>query len=394
MRTSIISSVAVFTLCIGVGRAECQLFGGAETRNAAGDGLDLAAQVYGAYDDDVLAGATAGAPLGQQTAFLPQSGFYSGLAIGLAYGHSGDISTFRSWANSGVGYSPSHSDLTTIYHQAGLGFSTRLGRGIGLNAGSFADYSPRYSLLLIPVVSPMAPAVGSPLSEVPAVPALDIEYTSIEREAYQYGGSIGLSIPVSSRIFMGVDYGQTQTTSQDELFDMRVRSAAANIGYRITKNASLTAGYYRYDARHAGADSRPTVTENVRVGVDYSKPLSITRRTTLQFSTGSAIAEDLDGQRSLQATGSAIVVHQMGRTWSARAANTAGMLAYPPTLTTTRGRKRRNSSIAARRARHILDGKPAFARVSRRWNPTTSKKVCGNGVSGSSRVSIPRWAPM
>ena len=81
-----------------------------------------------------------------------------------------------------------------------------------------------------------------------------------------------------------------------------------------------------------------TRTHNLNIGVDYRKPLSRSRRTFLRFRTGSVIAEELEtgaviGEqvetgagigdpvegRRFEATGSASLVHQIGRTWSAQA---------------------------------------------------------------------------
>ena len=44
-------------------------------------------------------------------------------------------------------------------------------------------------------------------------------------------------------------------------------------------------------------------------------------------------------------------------------------------------------------AANIFGTNARLRRSSRRWNPTTSRNVCGYGVSGSSRVSIPRCDP-
>lgn len=78
---------------------------------------------------------------------------------------------------------------------------------------------------------------------------------------------------------------------------------------------------------------------------------------------------------------------------SFRAARTAGMLAYPPTVTTTLGSRRRKRATASLRARHIFGAKARLRRLNDRWKPTTSKNVCGYRVSGSSLVSIPRIHP-
>ena len=328
VRTSIISSVAIFALCLSVSRAECQgsttppstpVYGGANTRNAPSDGLGLSAYVYEGFDDDVLATQGSGGVPSQPSVSSGQSGFYTGLGVALLYAHPGERADFSSWASSGVAYYPDVKDLTTMYHQAALSFSAPLGSRVTVHGTPFADYSPYYTLRLIPiqVTTQRDPALS--LSQGMAEPTPDVNYTALQQDTFRYGANVGLNISVTGRSSLGVTYGHVRTDSKVELFDANVRSAGASFGYKVSRNASLNAGYFRHESRYARLNSPPTVTENVNIGVSYLKPLSITRRTYLDFGTGTGIAEDLDGNRSLHATGFASLVHQIGRTWTARA---------------------------------------------------------------------------
>jgi hypothetical protein len=327
VRTSIISSVAVLGFCFGASRAECQstsaptrpVYGGAQTRNQPADGLGLSVQAYEAYDDDVLAGTTGTGTPTPRSSLTAQSGFYSGLAAGLLYGHSGTNSSFRSWANTAVAYYPDQSNVTAIYHQLGLAFAAPLGDRVRIDANSFADYSPRYSLRLIPVLQAVESQGGLSLQDETPAPTPDFDYTVVQRDSYRYGGNVGVNVSITGRSSLGLAYGHAQTSSSDGLFDMQVRSARASFGYKMTRNASLTAGYSRYEGLYDRSNARNSVAETVNIGVNYHKPLSVTRRTFLQFATGTAVAENLDGDRSLRATGSAVLSHQIGRSWSARA---------------------------------------------------------------------------
>jgi hypothetical protein len=69
----------------------------------------------------------------------------------------------------------------------------------------------------------------------------------------------------------------------------------------------------------------------VNAGVIYGRPLSLSRRTSVSFNTGSAIAvndrlDTPDADRRVRAhiTGSAQIVHELGRTWTASATYTRG----------------------------------------------------------------------
>jgi hypothetical protein len=281
--------------------------------------LGLSAQVYEAYDDDVLASSTgSGSNRPPASAAAGQSGFYSAFGVGLLYSHRGDSSSFRSWANSGAAYYPDQSELSAIYHQLGLSLSAPLGSRVNLYVSSFADYRPRYSLQPIPLLEVPEPDPALAVSAGTAAPAPDIDYTIVPHESYRYGGNAGLHFSLTGRLNLGVDYGRVQTTSSDGLTDMQVQGGGAALRYKLTRNASLKAGYSRREATFEGLVRLPSVTEHINVGIDYHKALSITRTTQLRFGSGSAIAQDNRGRRRLEAIGSASLVHQFKRTWAAQ----------------------------------------------------------------------------
>jgi hypothetical protein len=58
--------------------------------------------------------------------------------------------------------------------------------------------------------------------------------------------------------------------------------------------------------------------------LDFNKALAVSRRTTLSFTTGSS-ASTYRGQVRYRATGSARVLHEIGRTWNASLAYRRGM---------------------------------------------------------------------
>jgi hypothetical protein len=327
LRTSIIAFATAVGLCFSAGRAECQstspsstaVYGGAQARNAPSDGLGLSVQAYGAYDDNVLAGTSGSGTPTFPAVSSAQSGFYSGLATGLLYGHSGERASFRSWANSAVVYYPDQSDLTAIYHQLGLGLSAPLGDRVNISGTAFGDYSPRYTLRLFPVLAAVETETELAISDQIAAPAPDLDYTIVQRDSYRYGGSGSVNVSLTTRSSLGVGYGYAQSSSTDGFFDMQVRNARASFGYKISRNASLTAGYSRQEAMYERPNARTSLAESVNIGVNFNKPLSITRRTYVQFATGTAITENLQGERSLRATGSALLSHQIGRSWSVHA---------------------------------------------------------------------------
>ena len=79
------------------------------------------------------------------------------------------------------------------------------------------------------------------------------------------------------------------------------------------------------DSTYEGSSAPSTRIQKLNIGIDYRKPLSRSRRSYLRFTTGSTVSQQVAGisdpaeGRHIRAIGSALLVHQMGRTWNARA---------------------------------------------------------------------------
>ena len=308
------------SLCF-VGRAECQsrtnpqtwpaLFGGAEARGVREGGLALSVLLFGGYDDAVLADQAS------DTSNRPSAdGFSTGLGVRLLYARPGNRGAFRAWANSGMRYYPGFGDLTSTYHSIGLSLSASLNRRLSIYANPRADYSPRYSLRLLPPPLPVDPEPGSAVSDATEASAPDIDYSVIRHEIFRYGGSVGADISVSDRSSVALDYGYSKRDSDVALTDLEVQNAGLSFSYRFTRNASLGLGYsFQEGTSRSGGLTITTQAQSIDMGVNYMKPLTRTRRTYLRFHTGSIVIDSVGGRR-LNAIGSASLVHQMGRTWT------------------------------------------------------------------------------
>ena len=139
VRTIAISSVAILGLSLGGAQhAESQtrsrqigpaVFGGTGTRADRPGGLDLSAQLFISYDDDVLADQGAGGLDRPRSASSGDGrGTLSGLSVGLQYAHVGREYGLAQETNNSLNYYPDLDDLTTTYHQVGATFVQRFGR--------------------------------------------------------------------------------------------------------------------------------------------------------------------------------------------------------------------------------------------------------------------------
>src|SRR5205823_573717 len=98
--------------------------------------------------------------------------------------------------------------------------------------------------------------------------------------------------------------------------------AADRVGVHVRRQWSphLTArlGYGLLLARYSGSDAAsiaPAQMHDIDAGVDYHRDVTIRRRTTLTFSTGtSVVSTPLDGAHPV-ATGSATLSRDIGRSW-------------------------------------------------------------------------------
>jgi opacity protein-like surface antigen len=106
----------------------------------------------------------------------------------------------------------------------------------------------------------------------------------------------------------------------------RRHSVRGRLTRDIGRGLGVYAGYGYSHARFEGADDEFTH-HNIDVGVDFTRSLSLSlsRRTLLSFSTGTAAYRNLAGAFRFRATGSARLSHEMGRTWNASLAYNRGL---------------------------------------------------------------------
>jgi hypothetical protein len=97
---------------------------------------------------------------------------------------------------------------------------------------------------------------------------------------------------------------------------MTSQSAGARLTRRLTRYASLRTGYTYRVATSGSTDVRPRV-DDLDVGIDFSRPVSVSRRTTVSFGTGSSMTPQDQGM-AVNLTGNAALTRLMGRTWNTR----------------------------------------------------------------------------
>jgi hypothetical protein len=299
------------------------IFGAAEGRGLAArtERVDLVIQVFGGYDDDVLAEGSGGAP-NQRRLSSSAAGLATGVGAAITYSRPGLLvnrpgakGDFKAIADSSIRYYPGLDNLTGQYHRFGLQLSAPVNRRLTLYASPRADYSPRYAFELLSGPLPADPESAPSTFTSEHAPAPAVDYSVVANNSFRYGAVGGAELRLGTQSSLTVDGGYTKRRSDIAAFDMEVRNAGVSFEHRFTRSAGLELGYSYIDGNNASALA--TRAHNIDIGIDYRRPLSQTRRTFVSFNTGSTVAESEIGGRRMQAIGSASLVHYIKRTWTA-----------------------------------------------------------------------------
>lgn len=287
------------------------LFGGNEADPNRRHSLDLQATLSGGYDGNAAADAHGGVG---DPRFQRSSGFYGGaLALGYTY-HAGEA-TVSATASGTLRRYTKLDELVTEAYGAGVGVTAPLSRRTSVTAHQSISWSPYFQLgLLPPVFSPELGAVVGP----------NLDLVVSRWQAWSSYSTATLSHRFTQRSTLNLHYNRTSTDFEDtELPSVRQQFAGIAYGYGLTRNATLRLGYgYRRGDYGASQLARTPEGHTIDAGVDYSRALSFSRRTTLSFATGSTVLRTQDqsapdARTDLFATGHVTLGHQMGRTWTA-----------------------------------------------------------------------------
>jgi hypothetical protein len=179
-------------------------------------------------------------------------------------------------------------------------------------------YAPQYRLGLF--ASPEALT-----GEADPFATVATDFDLFRLQAYRTNGQFTLSQGIGRRASLEAYYSTFRVNYVHEDFDYSTWVGGIRFSDRLTQHLGyhLGYGYSTADYANTGLGSRRGI-HNIDAGVDYSRALSVSRRTTFSFSTGSAI---LTGQTQFASpdnqslyyrfTGEASLRHEIGRTWTA-----------------------------------------------------------------------------
>jgi len=90
--------------------------------------------------------------------------------------------------------------------------------------------------------------------------------------------------------------------------------AGFRYNHSVSRSSTLVTGYTYRRAEPEGSDS--LTFHDIDIGIDYHRSLGRTRRTSVSFSTGTALVQDDTGS-DYRILGQARLDHLIGRSWSA-----------------------------------------------------------------------------
>ena len=298
--------------------------------------LTLSASLFAAYDDNVTEALT---NRRVSSPWFQNSGGYQGANAGLNYtfARDGERFDFGAGAAASLNYyrHAERSDALPAYH-ADVAFVARLTRSLAFTARQSAAYTSAYNQALTPVAAQAGiPEIGAPETDAPEIGAPgDTALDLFEMNAVRTATSLLLAQEFGRHASVrGAYQFRTMRVDDQDAIDSRFRdyeTHSGSLGFHydrpVTRYATLRLGYGIRASDRRSRTGEPKFLHNIDVGMNYARALSFSRRTSLSFGTGSAIAVsepldpasdgDREGRTRVRLTGRASLVHELGRTWT------------------------------------------------------------------------------
>jgi hypothetical protein len=280
--------------------------------------LDVSFDVAEAYDDNLLGEAGVFSSSSHQV-----SGLYSEFAPQLNFQSHGQRAQGAVTATSNLRYYSRSGNTVLNSYSIGAGLNGHFSSRTTLSLNQSVTYSSSYLYGLFANLAPPRPGDVAP-------PAPDYALGSAAYHAYSTAIGFSRAITPRASVSATADFQYSDFSEGNPTYsDLRSYDAAGQYAYSLSRNTKMRV---RYTYRHAEYSRRLRPTEHdVDIGVDYSKPLSATRRTSLGFSLGPRMVDTvgpglgLAGGQIYRMVGDAYVNHPISRTWDAQASYRRGM---------------------------------------------------------------------
>lgn len=284
------------------------LFGGQSNPNRQ---LHVQWSTVGVYDDNVTADTASYDPRYQK------SGTYGLMATGVSFltrSHGGSL--FTTSGRATTRYFTDLHEFDVLEAGGAIGYSTTMDRTVKVALNQGFSYQPFYQLNFLSATLPVIVPTTDGVETAPQSPdSRDVPLTSLD--SYQFDGGANVSRSLGRRSSIGADFSYRLTKFANSSRPFFWRQVGAHFSRNLDKYTALRLGYeYGLQQDSIGVDLPATVNQNVDIGVIYGRPISRSRRTHVNFSSGSSIVNYLNKQYFV-VTGDAAVRRELGQTWNA-----------------------------------------------------------------------------
>jgi hypothetical protein len=193
----------------------------------------------------------------------------------------------------------------TTYENSGM-MTWRLATRLSLEGSATYRYSPYFQFFPNLVTAPYVPGVVPP--SIPYVAGL------VESDTVEATG--GFTSYYSKHSTISASLMRRQTTFRHNAAgDFEANGVRALWTRRTGRDASVNLGYAREESRSDELGGIEYLNESIEAGINFDRPLSLTRNTTLAVTTASSIIRRNGGSRHFRLNGGVVLGHVLSRSW-------------------------------------------------------------------------------
>ena len=259
----------------------------------------------GGYDDNVLANAS-----NSGSRQHSQEGAFGQFSGGLGYSLNAGRGSLNAGAGTSQRYYPTLADPYFSTYNASVGGTLVVTTRPTITLNQSAGYQPHTFLSAFPMA--IDPAVG-------AADIADPDVVPLAEHYVYYAGGIDLGHRISRRTTFS-SYWDYRTTNREVNHYWR-QTGGATVSVNMNRDVSLRLGYTYTRADYD--DGRVVEVHRPEIGLDFARGLSLTRRTSANFSIGTE-ASVYDDTTRVNLRGNAALIHEIGRTWTTTVAYQRG----------------------------------------------------------------------
>jgi hypothetical protein len=172
------------------------------------------------------------------------------------------------------------------------------------------DFSARVQPLSLSTLFPGATGSAGPASAL-------VSYLGGSTRYVTRRVGVGATYMLTRRASVNVAFGREGSSASHDPIKRRTDYVSGRFGYNIGRGLGATLGYSETAGRYEGGPgpTQPTVRQHgIEAGLNFSRSLSFSRRTSLSFGSGTAAVSDGVTER-FDVVGRATLDHQWGRSW-------------------------------------------------------------------------------